>query len=239
MTNAILSGSGQPSAPVLAGTKLVVAVVLAGWLALIMILGGARAFVSPPGTLPVPIAIGVTAPVVLFLAAFWLSRRFRELVLTADVRVMLGIQAWRFAGLGFLALNAYGVLPGLFAWPAGLGDMAIGLTAPLVISALRRQPSFAAGRLFQVWNLLGILDLIDAVSLGAMCAVSGIGISAEVPTFPMGGLPLVLVPTFLVPLFAILHLTALLQARRTVVAGRVCVWRATTICEPVGAIHRV
>jgi hypothetical protein len=26
----------------------------------------------------------------------------------------------------------YGVLPGLFAWPAGLGDIAIGVTAPLI-----------------------------------------------------------------------------------------------------------
>ena len=66
---------------------------------------------------------------------------------------MAGIQAWRFAGLGFIALYAYGVLPGLFAWPAGLGDMAIGVTAPLVIYALRRRPAFAVSSLFWVWNL--------------------------------------------------------------------------------------
>jgi len=131
-------------------------------------------------------------------------------------------------------------LPGLFAWPAGLGDMAIGATAPLIIFALRRQPAFAAGRLFQIWNLLGILDLIVAVGLGATSAVLGIGISAEITTFPMGVWPLVLVPTFLVPLFVMLHLASLLQARRMVLAGRACDWTEPAIrCESVEATHRV
>jgi hypothetical protein len=160
--------------------------------------------------------------------------------MSIDLPVMAGIQAWRLGGLGFLALYAYGILPDLFAWPAGLGDMAIGLTAPLVIFALRRQAAFAAGRLFQVWNLLGILDLVVAVGLGATSAVLGIGISAGITAFPMGVLPLVLVPTFLVPLFLMLHLAALLQARRMVAAGRVCGWTEPTMrCEPVEALPRV
>ncbi len=141
MPNATLSGSAQPSMPVLASTKLVVAIVLAAWFALIMVLGATGAFVTRPGTLPFPIAIGVTTPILLFLAGFWLSRPFREFVLAADVRLMLGIQGWRFAGLGFLALYAHGVLPGSFAWPAGLGDMAIGATAPWLLVALIRQPT--------------------------------------------------------------------------------------------------
>ena len=117
--------------------------------------------------------------------------------------------------------------------------MAIGLTAPFVVLALRRRPAFAAGRLFQAWNLLGILDLIDAVGLGATSAVLGIGISAEITTFPMGVLPLVFVPTFLVPLFLMLHLASLLQARQMAVAGRVCSWtEGTSRCEPVEAMHR-
>jgi len=37
------------------------------------------------------------------------------------------MQAWRWAGLGFLDLYAYKVLPAVFALPR-LGDMAIGVT---------------------------------------------------------------------------------------------------------------
>jgi hypothetical protein len=118
--------------------------------------------------------------------------------------------------------------------------MAIGVTTPLVIHALRRQPAFAASRLFWVWNLLGILDLVVAIGLGAMSSVLGIGISAEITTFPMGESPLVLVPTFLVPLFVVLHLASLLQARRQVATGKVCSWTEPTFrCEPREAIQRV
>jgi hypothetical protein len=79
-----------------------------------------------------------------------LSRDFRDFILTFDLRLATGIQAWRFAGFAFLALYAHHVLPGLFAWPAGLGDMAIGITAPWVILALIRRPGFAASRPFVI-----------------------------------------------------------------------------------------
>ena len=172
-----------------------------------------------PGALPLPILAGVLTPLIVFLVAYWTAGSFRDFVLSGDLTVMAGIQAWRFGGLGFIALYAYGVLPGLFAWPAGLGDMAIGVTAPLVILALRRDPAFAAGSLFRVWNLLGILDLVVAVSLGALSSVLGFAPSGAITAFPMSLMPLVLVPTFLVPLFVMLHIASLLQAKQLREAG--------------------
>ncbi|MEW6114749.1 MAG: hypothetical protein AB1664_21620, partial [Thermodesulfobacteriota bacterium] len=97
---------------------LLVGAVLAVWLTLVFILGAIGGFVRPPGTVPIPIVLAVTTPIVVFLIAFGMSRSFRDFVLIADPRLMAGIQAWRFAGLGFLALYAEGVLSGLFAWPA-------------------------------------------------------------------------------------------------------------------------
>jgi hypothetical protein len=193
---------------------LAVAAVLAVWFALILALGAGGAFATPPGMLPLPIAIGVTAPVIVFLGAYWVSRRFREFVLAADLRLITGIQAWRAAGFGFLALYAYGVLPGLFALPAGLGDIAIGVTAPWIILALIRQPGFATSKTFLVWNLLGLLDLVVAVSTGALGSGLATGIAGEITTRPMGELPLLLIPAYLVPVFIMLHLTALFQVRR-------------------------
>jgi hypothetical protein len=220
--------------------KTIVGPALLLWLVLVFILGANDAFIRAPGALPLPILAGLFTPILVFLVAFWAVGPFRDLVLSLDLPAMAGIQAWRFGGLGFIALYSYGVLPGLFAWPAALGDMTIGLTAPLVILALRRQPDFAAGRLFQVWNVLGILDLLVAVGLGAISAMLGIGISAEITTFPMGVFPLVVFPTFLVPLFLILHLASLLQARQMAAAGRVCTWaEGTSRCEPVEATHRL
>jgi hypothetical protein len=51
-------------------------------------------------------------------------------VLSLDIRLIVGMQAWRWAGLDFLSLYVHKVLPAVFALPAGLGDMAIGVTAP-------------------------------------------------------------------------------------------------------------
>jgi hypothetical protein len=160
------------------------------------------------------------APLAVFLAAWWSARAFRDFILTFDLRLATAIQAWRFAGFAFLALYAHRVLPGLFAWPAGLGDMAIGITAPWVILALIRRPEFAASRPFVIWNLLGILDLVVAVGTGALGSGLAVGITGDVTTAPMAQLPLVLVPGYLVSLFIMLHLVALFQARRLAASGR-------------------
>jgi hypothetical protein len=214
MSNAVLSQSSQPRWPVVSAPTLAVATVLTVWFGLILALGAGGAFVTPPGELPLPIAIGVSAPVIVFLGAYWVSRRFREFVLAADLGLITGIQAWRAAGFGFLALYVYGVLPGLFALPAGLGDIAIGVTAPWIVLALTRQPSFATTKIFVAWNLLGLLDLVVAVGTGALGSGLATGIAGEVTTGPMAKLPLVLIPAYLVPTFIMLHLASLFRARR-------------------------
>jgi len=132
------------------------------------------------------------------------------------LRFIAGIQAWRWAGLGFLSLYAYNILPGIFALPAGLGDMAIGVTAPWIILALVRQPGFAAGAAFRRWNVLGIVDLVVAVSLGTLSSTLSTGAPGEISTAPMATLPLLLIPAFLVPLFLMLHAAALLQSRQLI-----------------------
>jgi hypothetical protein len=141
-------------------------------------------------------------------------------VTEADLSLVTSIQAWRFAGFGLIGPYVYGVLPGRFAWPTALGDMAIGLTAPWVANALVRRPGFAASRLFVIWNLLGILDLVLAPGNAALLQAQATGAAGEVTVAPMALLPLLLIPAYLVPLFIMLHLSALLQARRVALAER-------------------
>jgi hypothetical protein len=214
MENTVLSGVNQPKVLAGSGTGAFVAVLFLSWLALIFVLGASGAFVAPRGAPPLALLIGLLAPLSLFILGYRTIRPLREFVLSADLRIIVGMQAWRWAGFGFLTLYFYGVLPGIFAWPAGLGDMAIGVTSPLVLAALLRRPDFAASKRFLAWNLSGILDLTVAVSIGALVPLLAPNLYGAVSTAPMTQLPLVLVPTFLVPTFLILHLTALFQARR-------------------------
>jgi len=108
------------------------------------------------------------------------------------------------------------LVPAVFALPAGLGDVAIGLTAPFVARAFANRGPRQAGRLFVIWQLLGILDLIVAVGTGgSLRAVPGVfsDWAGSEQMVAMGRLPLGLVPTFAVPLFVILHLASLAQLR--------------------------
>jgi hypothetical protein len=193
--------------------KSLVVGLLAVWFVAVSWLGAQGLFAKPPGLPPIPILIGAAGPVVVFLVAYWLSPAFRAYVLSFDLRLATAIQAWRAGGLAFLALYAHGVLPGSFAWPAGLGDIAIGTTAPWVMLGLMREPSFAKSPLFVAWNLLGILDLVVAVSMGGLSSALATGAPGEVTTAPMALLPLVFIPAYLVPLFLMLHFAALFQAR--------------------------
>lgn len=196
--------------------KLFVTVVLAIWFVLVFLFGAKGEFVRPPEAPPLPILLGATVPLLIFIIVYLRSEAFRAFILAADLSLLTAIQAWRAGGLGFLALYVHDVLPGLFAWPAGLGDIAIGLTAPWIALALVRQPNFVTSRQFVVWNLLGILDLVVAVSAGALSSGFVTGLVGTVTTAPMAQLPLVLIPAYFVPLFIMLHLTALFQSDKAI-----------------------
>ena len=219
MATAVLPRPVESQPSWLSGIGLSVTLVLTAWFLLVVSLGAVGAFVGRPGTPPVGIAIGVGAPLLLFFAWLRLSQSFRDFVLSLDLRVIAGIQAWRWAGLGFLSLYAYNVLPGIFALPAGLGDMAIGFTAPWIILGLVRRPDFATSAAFIRWNVLGILDLVVALTIGTLLATLSTGAAGEISTAPMATLPLLLIPAFLVPVFLMLHTTALMQSRQ-IIRGR-------------------
>jgi hypothetical protein len=159
-------------------------------------------------------AAGEVAPavgVVLVLALAGLSLavaalpRFRAVLADPGAQSgLLALQVWRIEGLAFLILLALGQLPALFALPAGVGDLAIGLSAPLVARNLHRRGLAVA------WNLFGLADLAVAVSLGVATSPGPTQLFVTAPTAEaLTAFPLALIPTFLVPLSIGLHLVSL------------------------------
>lgn len=196
--------------------KSVVFVALALWLGLFSFLAYQGVFVGSADSPPIPLFFGLAIPLTIFFAAYFGWREFRTFVLSADLRLVSAIQAWRWGGIGFLTLYAKGILPALFAFPAGLGDMAIGFTAPWIVLSLIRDRSFASSRRYVMWNVLGIVDFVVAVSTGILSSGFFHGITEfnkYVTTNAMARLPLILIPGYMVPLFTMLHLTALFQVR--------------------------
>jgi hypothetical protein len=117
---------------------------------------------------------------------------------------------FRVVGVAFIVVMALGKLPAAFALPAGLGDIAVGIAAPFIARRLA-----GGDRSGAIWfNILGILDLIVAVSIGFL---AGLGPSRLLDISPSTAdvalLPLALIPTTAVPLAVALHVTSLIRLR--------------------------
>jgi len=190
-----------------------VALVAGLWLAAAFSLSVSDSLQTPAGAPPLRLLAAAGIPILVFVLWYRRSAAFSVWVLGLDLRLVVMLQAWRVIGGVFLVLLAFGLLPGLFAWPAGLGDVAVGLTAPLVALALWRRPDVAASRGFLAWNLLGILDFAVAVATGTVASGLAPGLVGGNTAVAMNAWPLSLIPGFLVPLFTILHLVAILQVR--------------------------
>ncbi|WP_143590512.1 hypothetical protein [Thermoactinospora rubra] len=187
--------------------------VAAGWGAAIALAGAAEVF-SAPGVPPFALGLAVAAPPLLVVGLLAWSAPFRAWARALDLRVLTALQMWRVLGFGFIAAWAVGGLPAGFALPAGLGDVLVGLTAPLV-AARWTAPTASARRIFYGWTAFGVLDLLLAVTLGVLHSPSILGILATTPdTAAMARLPMVLIPAFLVPAMLALHAISLVNARR-------------------------
>jgi hypothetical protein len=194
-------------------TFLVSAAILLGWLAAAITLAAKGVYHIGASDLPT-IQYGILLPILVGALLIWRSETTERIIAAVPQQWLVGVQLYRALGVIFLILYATGKLPGQFAWPAGLGDIAIGLSAPLVGLAYARAPNKAAG-LVVAWNVLGILDLIVAVGTAFMTAPSRF-VSLEVqPTSDlMTALPMALIPVYLVPLSIVLHLASLTKLRR-------------------------
>ena len=185
------------------GVRNLTLAVLAVWF--LFALGGSLLGLFDSGPRP-PLLLGLAAavPVAAFVVCYLTSAEFREFVLSLDLRGLALAQTFRVVGIVFVILYSLGALPGVFALPAGWGDFAIGITAPVVAWYWKRP---FPKRTFIVWNVLGSLDLVDAMTLGVLASASPVGIlGGDVTTRLMGEFPLSLIPTFFVPLLLILHL---------------------------------
>lgn len=188
--------------------------VLVVWFGLVLMLGNLGVFEPDPAHLPLALLIAIAGPPLVFGVIYGVSPVFRTFVLGLDLQLLTVLQSWRVLGGTFLVLYAYGLLPGLFAWPAGLGDVLVGLAAPFAAVSMMRGASGWRRRAVLL-NVAGLLDFAGAVGTGLLTSSSALGLFAgDVTSGIMNVLPLSLIPTFAVPFFVILHLASLLQLHR-------------------------
>ena len=186
--------------------KLTFSIVVA-WFIFALSASALHLFKNESERIGLAVAIAALAPVLIFSVWFAASAEFRKVALSLNPRILTFAQTWRILGIVFVLLEARQVLPAIFALPAGYGDIAIGATAWIAALKLAK-PERRYG--FIIWQTLGILDLVAAVTLGTTARL----LSPQGPSMvTMTVLPLSLIPTFLVPLFLILHVICIAQAR--------------------------
>ena len=121
----------------------------------------------------------------------------KQLQYNKTTSLLVAVHGWRVIGIVFLWGVSQGILPPAFGIPAGVGDVLIGVTAIPFAYFLRKGFGWSKYALV-VWSVLGIADLVNAVSLGLITA-------SAFPGSTMTTFPWVLVPTVGVPLALILH----------------------------------
>jgi hypothetical protein len=188
--------------------------VVAAWAALSLILNLLGIFINPPDKPPLALLVSVILPPILFLIGYALSSKVRTLSLNLDLRLLTAMQAWRIIGAMFLVLMTFRLLPGVFAWPAGIGDVIVGAYAPFVVLSISRGTSGWQKHVVLL-NVLGLLDFIGAIGGGVLSGDSPIGIlRGDVTANIMQQLPLSMIPTFAVPFWIILHIVSLIKVRK-------------------------
>lgn len=161
------------------------------------------------------IQYGLLIPIIAGLALFRTSATLRRIIEAVPQRWIVSVQVYRAEGLIFLVLYAAGHLPGVFAWPAGVGDILVGLLAPIAGAAYVRGSRHATGWL-RAWNLFGILDLMVALTTGFLSSPSRLQMFAfSAPNELIGAFPLAMIPVFVVPLSILLHLASLRKLGQT------------------------
>ena len=193
-------GSGSATVVVLGGVWLVVAAAAAAL--------GYTQGLRPPA--PQAIVGALTLLSLLAVAVLPPVRRWARAV---DLRVLVALHLTRLvAGAYFLVLHRRGELPYAFAVPGGVGDMLVALLAlGLLVGATPDTPG--GRRLYGAWNLVGLVDIVFVVA-----TATRVGIADPAALQPLLGLPLSLLPTWLVPLIIASHALIVWRLART--AGR-------------------
>jgi hypothetical protein len=199
------------------GTAKFATFVVAGVWCVIVVAVGALGGFAPRRAGPVPVpTIAFAFFLVLLFGSWFVLPRFRTAVLSVPVSALVGVNAARLGGVFFLILTMRGRLPSPFGPAAGWGDIIVGVLA-IPLAAMGESGAAKHPTRFTLWNWLGVLDLINAITLGLLSAPgTPFRVFTEGPgTAVMGSLPWIFVPSMLVPLYLLIHFAIFVELRES------------------------
>jgi hypothetical protein len=192
-----------------------VAVAFTLWLAVVWNLAVNGASQPVPGVARLPrLPIAIFAPVIIGLFVVLRSKSIGAFLDATPGSWLIGLQVYRIFGGIFLVNWANGTAPGVFAWPAGIGDMLTGITA-LPVALLLASGTERGRNAAMAWNIFGLFDFAVAITMGTLSSPGPLQIfGLDIPASLAGTYPIVLIPAFAVPSSILLHALSIRQLRR-------------------------
>ena len=195
------------------GIWLAVVVPYTLWLAVIWSVAVNGVF-RPGNNTPPLVPLAIFLPVIVGAPILLRSKRIGEVLDAMPASWLVGLQVYRVLGGIFLVGWARGVIPGIFALPAGIGDVTTGLLA-LPVAYLLVSRNGDGVRPAIAWNIFGLLDFTIAIGIGLATAPGPLQVIVRsIPNTGVGLYPAVLIPAFAVPSSILLHVLSLRQLRR-------------------------
>ena len=158
------------------------------------------------GELIVPIAWILPSLILILKRDWFLSEKLSQ-------HWLIGLQLFRVIGGVFLIEMLMGNIPGVFAYPAGLGDILVGIIALIVLMVYKSSKEIGKTAVMIV-IIIGVADFMSAFFFGFTSSESPVQlfypeIKNRLILFPTG-----MIPLFLVPYAIFFHTLSYLNLRK-------------------------
>ena len=177
-----------------------VGIILLIWCVSAVLFGASGVIASLHPPFPQVILFSLVA---LLLIAYGFSSEFRLWISSVPLEWLVSVHLVRFVGFYFLWLYEHRQLPFAFAVLGGWGDIVVATFALVLLLA---RPASRA--IYQVWNTLGLADILFVVSTATRLALADPASMATLLRFPLS-----LLPTFIVPLIIFTHVVIFLRLK--------------------------
>lgn len=190
----------------LKGTLIGAGFLLFGSLMFWVCLSGTVSKLGLAGELIVPISWIIPSLILVLNRDWFLTEKLSQ-------HWLIGLQLFRVIGGVFLIEMFMGNIPGIFAYPAGLGDILVGIIALIVLIVYKNSKEIAKTAVMIV-IIIGVADFLSAFFFGFTSSESPVQIfypeiKNRLILFPTG-----MIPLFLVPYAIFFHTLSYLNLRK-------------------------
>jgi len=186
--------------------RLRAAAAFGAWFAVVVTLGATGALGAVQGIGTPGLGLAVTLPILGLCLVLFRLPSARAAIAAIPLPALIAVNTVRVLGFSFILLYVAGRLPAPFAPLAGWGDLFVGLTAGPVAWLVAKHGERVRPLLLG-WNLIGLLDLVTAIGLGATSAPGPLQLFRGPPdSGMMVTLPWIFIPGFIVPSLVACHI---------------------------------